>query len=136
MAFDAQGRVALVEAPAARTDERWLFLPGGGIELGESPEDCVRRECLEEIGYTAHVGDLLCWGEEYLFAEKSGDYMHLTGHCFETVLGEKVQAPVEPDHTLIWVDPNTCADKMFLQYQAWAVKLAWEALLARTRANS
>jgi len=25
------------------------FLPGGGIEENESPEECLARECLEEI---------------------------------------------------------------------------------------
>ncbi len=124
VAFDAQGRVALVEAPAARTEERWLFLPGGGIEPGETMQDCVRRECLEEIGRAAQVGELLCIGDEYVFSEKSGDYMHLIGHCFKTILGGQVQEPVELDHTLVWADPNTCADKMFLSYQAWAVKIA------------
>ena len=24
--------------------------PGGGLHFGEGPEDCIRRECLEELG--------------------------------------------------------------------------------------
>lgn len=126
VAFDSEGRVALVEAPAARTDERRLFLPGGGIEPDETPEDCVRRECLEELGLPARVGECLCTGEEYVFSEKSGDYMHLIGHCYRAALGEKVQEPVETDHILIWADPETCSEKMFLRYQSWAVKTAWK----------
>ena len=126
VALDPAGRVALVEAPAARTEERWLFLPGGGIEPGESPEDCVRRECLEETGHTAWVEGHLCTGEEYVFSKKSGDYMHLIGHCYKAVLGEKVREPIEPDHVLIWVDASNCADRMFLSYQAWAVQTALE----------
>lgn len=31
-------------------------LPGGKIELGESPEDCVAREVQEEVGWRVQVG--------------------------------------------------------------------------------
>lgn len=127
VAFDGLGRVALVEAPAARTKERRLFLPGGGIEPGESREDCVRRECLEETGLAARVGAYLCTGDEYVSPLVTVDrcYLHVTGHCYRTVLDEKLQEPIEADHVLVWADPETCAEKMFLRYQAWAVETAW-----------
>ena len=34
-------------------------LPGGKLELGESPEICVVREISEELAITARVGPLL-----------------------------------------------------------------------------
>lgn len=37
---------------------RWT-LPGGGMEYLEQPVDTVRREVLEETGYTVEVGELL-----------------------------------------------------------------------------
>lgn len=30
--------------------------PGGGMEFGEGPEDCIRRECLEEFGQEFEIG--------------------------------------------------------------------------------
>lgn len=42
--FDEQLRVACV------TEESGLFLPGGGLEVGEDPVSAVRREVAEECG--------------------------------------------------------------------------------------
>jgi ADP-ribose pyrophosphatase YjhB (NUDIX family) len=37
-------------------------LPGGKLELGEDPADCVRREIAEETNWTVCVGPILdCW---------------------------------------------------------------------------
>lgn len=41
-----------------RQEEYWL-LPGGGLEEGEQPEDCIRREVREETGLDVAVDQLL-----------------------------------------------------------------------------
>lgn len=129
--FDSMGNVALVEAPAAHGIERWLFLPGGGIEAGEMAEDCIRRECLEEIGCSVMVGDGVCIGDEYLFAPSDQTHLHVIGRCYLAKFGNQVQEPVEQDHILKWIPVERCAEQMFLRYQAWAVTLAWEMELRR-----
>ena len=56
---DAAGRLLLARAsPALTLRGRW-FLPGGGVQHGESPPDSLRREIEEESGLTVELGPLL-----------------------------------------------------------------------------
>ncbi len=48
-----------------------MFLPGGKIEDGESTEDCIVRECLEEMGAKVTVKQYFAIGERYFYHEAS-----------------------------------------------------------------
>src|SRR5690348_7969481 len=51
------GKVLLLENERAEWE-----LPGGKLELGEDPADCVVREISEETGWKVTAGPLLdCW---------------------------------------------------------------------------
>ena len=53
------GRVALVRSSnPTHTPPLW-WLPGGGIDFGEAPEDTLVREFLEETGLNVHQPQLL-----------------------------------------------------------------------------
>jgi len=49
--LDGQGNTILERQFRRPVGKALLEIPAGGIELGESPEDAVRRELQEEIGY-------------------------------------------------------------------------------------
>jgi ADP-ribose pyrophosphatase len=48
---DSEGNILLVRQFRKALEKDLLEIPAGGIEPGETPEDAVRRECQEEIGY-------------------------------------------------------------------------------------
>lgn len=52
-----QDRIVLIRRDKEPSKGRWTF-PGGAVELGESLEEAVRREVLEETGLDVEIGEV------------------------------------------------------------------------------
>ena len=52
--MNEKNEVATVKLPHG------YFLPGGGLEGEESKEACLRRECLEELGWEIEINEYVC----------------------------------------------------------------------------
>ena len=72
--FDDRNRILLVQ----RTDDGTWCVPGGSMELGETPEETAERECFEETGIV--VKDLKLYnviaGENSHFTYPNGDEVY------------------------------------------------------------
>ena len=68
--------VLLVQASSATGVPGTWWLPGGGVEFGESPRECVVRELMEETGLVARVGDLLDVVSEVAVLERERVRLH------------------------------------------------------------
>jgi ADP-ribose pyrophosphatase YjhB (NUDIX family) len=55
----ANNQVLLCRASAQTEVEGWWWLPGGGVDFGESPSRALVREFMEETGLNVTVGPLL-----------------------------------------------------------------------------
>lgn len=71
IALDAGDNVLLVKQFRSPVNKELLEIPAGGIEPGESAEDCVRRELREETGYLPGR------------VERLGGFYSAPGYCTE-----------------------------------------------------
>jgi 8-oxo-dGTP diphosphatase len=107
-----------------KTSKGFFFL-GGGIDEGETEPDCIRRECLEEIGYTVAVGEFLCSGETYTVHPRLGLFHPIQSYYLGS-LAAQVQKPLEPDHVFLWADYQELKGNLFSPMQNWALEEAWK----------
>jgi 8-oxo-dGTP diphosphatase len=96
------------------------FLLGGGIEEGESPEECLRREALEELGYAIQINQYIGEARQY-FISRKGLPILSDGYFYTACLLQNVQCPLENDHFLKWVDAHAYKLLLLHEHQAWAV---------------
>ncbi len=69
--LDSKDRVIMVRQYRKAVDKFLLEIPAGGIEPGEQPVECVRRELQEEIGYLPNR------------VERLGGFYSAPGYCTE-----------------------------------------------------
>ncbi len=109
------GIIALIRTP------KGFFLPGGGLEKGENDEACIIRECLEETGFRVTVSEYICSAEMYSVHPTIG-YFHPIQHYYSGFFEEKVGAPCETDHELVWIPLKNASEKMLVPIQRYAVE--------------
>ena len=110
----------------------WWEFPGGKMEVGETPEEALKREIHEELSADISVGELLTTVEY--------DYpaFHLTMHCFLcTLVGEALHLneheasrwlTKEELDSVKWLPADEIViDKMKERIGEWTLSLTHEA---------
>ena len=111
---DAGGRIAVVRTPEG------VFLPGGGLEADESPDQAVVREVAEECGLVVTVQRRLGTADQWLFSQAESVHYEIRSTFFEGHIVGPTPA-VEPDTILDWLAPEAAARDLTRESHRWAV---------------
>lgn len=114
---DATGkRLLILGAP-----NHALFLPGGEVEPGESDEETIARELLEEFGVAVTVGAKLGTASEYFYSHhRQTAYYHPATFYACTDL-HKVAEPLEDFNTLMLMPLAEAAAQLKRPTHRWGV---------------
>lgn len=102
---DADGRVLIAQRPQGKQLAGLWEFPGGKVEKGETPEECLIRELREEIGVETQAACLA----PLTFASHSYDDFHLLMPLYVCRRFQGIPTPKEAQ-TLKWVRPNRMRD--------------------------
>jgi 8-oxo-dGTP diphosphatase len=103
--IDADGRVLLAQRPEGKQLAGLWEFPGGKVEPGETPEQCLIRELDEEIGIETEIPCLA----PLAFASHSYDDFHLLMPLFVCRRFRGIAQPRE-GQALKWVRPRQMRD--------------------------
>lgn len=100
------------------------FLPGGGLEEGETPEVALKRECKEETGYEIVSCTKIGIGTEYREGLKK------IGHFYIIELGRKGEPSYDDGHVfpVVWMSHVEALEGIHLASQKWALQEAINSL--------
>jgi len=98
--FDSTRRHILVEKNLDAR-EQYVNFPGGGIELGETLQECIAREMMEEIGATVRDFEFLFLVENFILFE--GQLLGgIELYCEITLDTDKIE-PQEDGYEFHWI---------------------------------
>lgn len=96
----------------------YFFLFGGGIEKGEDEIEALKREMLEETGYTIYNIQYFDKVTSWADGIERGP-LDVTATCYLVQLDQKVAEPIEQDHEILWVEVTEYKDKLYNEYQRY-----------------
>ena len=103
--IDADGRVLIAERPAGKAMAGLWEFPGGKVEAGETPEETLIRELLEELGIVVRDACLA----PLSFASHAYPDFHLLMPLYVCRRWEG-QVTAKHHARLAWVRPNKLRD--------------------------
>lgn len=102
---DADGRVLIAQRPEGKQLAGLWEFPGGKVEQGETPEECLIRELREELGVETQAACLA----PLTFASHTYDDFHLLMPLYVCRRFSGIPEPREAQ-ALKWVRPNRLRD--------------------------
>ena len=115
---ETNSQIILVQAP----NGAW-FLPGGEIEKGEDHLSALKRELIEELGFTAQIGQYYGQADEYFYSSHWGKYFYNPAYLYEIVSFEKKQEPLEDFNHIAWFPIDEAILKLKRGSHKWGIEM-------------
>ena len=112
-----QDQIILVQAP----NGAW-FLPGGEIEAGEDHLQALKRELIEELGFTAVLGQYYGQADEYFYSSHRDTYYYNPAYIYEVVDYTEAQKPLEDFNNLAWFPVDEAIEKLKRGSHKWGIE--------------
>lgn len=103
--IDVDGRVLICQRPEGKSLAGLWEFPGGKVEKGETPEECLIRELHEELGITVAQACLA----PFVFASHTYETFHLLMPLYLLRRWEGLVTAKE-HKAMAWVKPDKLAD--------------------------
>ncbi|VTS32372.1 ATPMutT/nudix family protein [Streptococcus pseudoporcinus] len=113
-------KIILVQAP----NGSW-FLPGGEIENGENHDTALKRELLEELGFSAEIGYYYGQADEYFYSRHRDTYYYNPAFLYEVIAYHRVGNPLEDFNNLAWFPVEEAIGLLKRGSHKWGV-LEWQ----------
>lgn len=112
---DRDGLLAVVRS------QDGCFLPGGGLESAETPEQAVVREGLEECGLLLGVGRCVTRAVQFSYSQEDRAWYEKRCWFFTTTtLGRHAERQL-PGHEVLWLATADAIAALAHESQRWAV---------------
>lgn len=112
---DSRAHVAVVSTP------KGTYLPGGGVDAGETTLEAIVRETAEECGLAVRLSEWTCYAVEIVSASPEKTYFEKRSTFVAGETVGRTDNEVEPEHDCRWVTAAEAIEVLTPASHRWAV---------------